>query len=205
MRVKSLYDCVLLVRSVVVLIVLLSLTKSLTAQKMSLDFVRSWVIQCDSALVDRIAKSQLVIDGLPKQEKEVDSKLSHYDYTKDMVEINYLDASPLKGNMILNEETLIITVSKNNSAQDTQYQKGKIEAALQFYAQPTQETAYGQLFEKTPVVVINDEIMIDRAGTHSFLKKLAPTDIRRIVVMSKGPLIRYGEDAKNGLIKIWLN
>ena len=176
----------------------------LCGQQLNQKFIKDWLLDSDSTLAQYFDRALFIVEGVPFSLDELDAKIEKFDYLKDRISIDCLNPFDEKfESSFFHKRGILVIIYSNTHKQKRKIKKESIAKALALYENPTAKSAHGQLFEKYPVVVLNDEIIDVMTQARSALQILKIVDIENITVMEKGPQSRYGSAASQGLVKIW--
>lgn len=185
---------------VITLLIYSGLSLELRGQKLTEDFIKAWVLHLDSASIDLIDKTVFIVDGLPVSLSDEHSELSEHDFDKERIELSYI--SPEKSSSFNHRNGPVIVLVTNTRKQKRKELKKRLAEARELYADPVVKTSHGIIYKKEPVVVLDGEIL-DSPTSKAILSDTYLRSFETILVSYTAPPALYGENAKNGLVRIW--
>ncbi|GEM_PF-4699369 len=185
---------------VITLVTYSGLSIELRGQKLTEDFIKAWVLHLDSASIDLIDNAIYIIDGIPVRLDNGLYELSDHDFDKERIELSYI--SPEKSSIIHHGNGPAIVLVTNIRKQKRKELKKRLTEARELYADPVVKTSHGIIYKKEPVVVLNGKIL-DSPTSKAMLSDTYLRSFETILVSYTAPPALYGENAKNGLVRIW--
>ena len=165
------------------------------SQPLSVKSVEKWVKQCDDSTTTFNLPRLYLIEGIPfLDEKTIDNHLKNFSWNDPLVTVNYVSTreSPIgcapPKLVILIHKALPLTKRKRRSLREVTklFQDGQTPS-----------------IPKSPILIINNQV-IDSNQARQQLGQLKTKNIEYIITMNRVPQVYYGQNAKNGLVKVYL-
>lgn len=182
------------------LTLIILLTKGVSAQILTIDYVTSW-IELESTNSNPAV--MWVIDGVPVVPEEFNKTLNEYGLEKDKVSIEVLGPKALESLYINRRLDALVAIRTHNTQLRKKHILNHLKEFRKRIPEPSIKTHHINNTLKPPVLVI-DGIPIHHNEAAKVLANLKTRDIFNMAYTSKAPIKYYGQNAKNGLIQIWL-
>lgn len=171
------------------------------SQSLTVDYIDNWINLCEPEL-DLSKKDKLyVIEGLLYEGKGLKEKLREFDVSDKHFYLDYLNSDSvettfLKPNLIV---VLILNVTNSNLIE----RKKELEAVKnRFIDQYEFRSQHIMTNSKDPVLYV-DGNKIHHAEAMKEVTELKAKEIQFIVSVNHAPTSYYGQNAKNGLVRIY--
>ncbi|GAB5526072.1 MAG: hypothetical protein Roseis2KO_39440 [Roseivirga sp.] len=171
------------------------------AQKLTKDFFEAWVIHLDSSSIELMDQAVYILNGSPFRSTDAFSVLSDYNFDKQKIQFTYL--SPERASRFNHQNGPVIVLSTNIGTQKRKRVKETLEKAHKLFEGPIIKTSHGVIHKKEPAVILDGK-PLDSVTSRTILEKIDFRLYETILVSETPPSKLYGENAKNGLIRIWL-
>lgn len=190
------------IKRILVFTLIFFLTKGITAQKLTNGYIHQWIRYIEPSFEYDKNYDLYVINGIVIFDESLESELSKYDIRDSNLNIDYLDMDRITSFFHRPVGAIIIITSHNK-----RLKRRKVKALLVDF----REKLLGTPFRthhindtlKQPVLLI-DGTPIHHNEAAKVLGNLKTRDIFNMAYTSKAPIKYYGQNAKNGLIQIWL-
>ncbi|OJJ20427.1 hypothetical protein BKI52_18385 [marine bacterium AO1-C] len=171
----------------------------LFSQSLSVKSVEDWIKNCGDTAIAHQSKL-FVIDGIPfdpLNSKALNDELSRYAWDDPLVYINYGKVNAFHGH-----GRCFVSIGK---AKKLRRQRKKSLRTINKYFQDNYPLRIHHMLinAKDPVLMINDKIIHFNIAKQR-IAQLKARKIEYLIYQKKAPQAYYGQNAKNGLVKIYL-
>lgn len=170
-------------------------------------FIETWITLCDSSAKPDINKDLYVIDGIPYKGADADRAINQLDVISDRIRIDLLNPNDTSWPFHHHPKGIIILITRRNRPLKRRTIKRELSELRFLFEQPVykqDKLGHPNMINSSdqPVLMINDST-ISHYNAWEVISKLKVRELEYIDYQEITPTLIYGENARNGLIRIW--
>ncbi len=171
-------------------------------QSLTVEYIGEWINLCDPKL-DLSKKEKLyIIEGVPYYGTKLKQKLLEFDVNDKHFYLDYLDSDSVETAFL--KPNLIIVLILNLNKVNLKARKKSLESVQnKFKDQYDFRSHHIMTNSEDPVLYINED-KINHAIASKKVNELRAKEIKLIVFVNHAPITYYGQNARNGLVRIWM-
>lgn len=188
-------------KNLAITLICLVLFGSAIGQSLTIEHIDNWINLCEPDL-DLSTKGRLyVIEGVPYDGSGLKEKLREFDTSSKHFYLDYLNSDSVEATFL--KPNLIIVLIQNIQKANLKQRKRELESAQnRFKDQCDIRSHHIMADSKDPVLYIDDN-EIRHAEAMKKINALSAKEIQFVVAINHAPIIYYGQNARNGLVRIW--
>lgn len=171
------------------------------AQPLTVEYIDQYISSCDPE-IDLTKKERLyVIEGVPLEGEMLIEKLNSFDISNQYVFIDYLNSDEVESTFF--KPNLIVVLVGSSRKLRMKERKNQLSTIKSRFTDVYDIQTNQILSEaKDPVLVLNGEVVL-HSKAFKTINDLVAKKIERVITLNHCPGEVYGQNAKNGIIKIW--
>ncbi len=170
------------------------------SQSLTVEYIHNWINLCEPEL-DLAKKEKLYIsEGIQYNGTALVDKLERFDVSDKQFYLDYLNSDSVETTFL--KPNLIIVLILNANKVNLKQRKKELEAVQSRFKDEYEfRSAHIIPDSNDPVLFINED-KIHHAEAMKIVNELRAKQIKYILSISHAPITYYGQNAKNGLVKI---
>ncbi|MEO9966795.1 MAG: hypothetical protein ABJF11_13440 [Reichenbachiella sp.] len=186
-------------KNLIMIFICVALSGSAIGQTLTVEYIDNWIKLCEPEL-DLSKKEMLyLIEGVPYDKPK--EELSEFDTSNKYFSLDYLN-SDSAASVCLKPNHIVVFIQNAQTENLKQRKKDLENAQNRFKDQYTFHSHHVMTEAKDPALFIND-IRVHHAEAKKKLSELKAKEVQHLVSVKHAPAIYYGQNAENGLVKIW--
>ena len=179
------------------------------SQSSTLNYIETWITLCASSVKLDINKDLYVLDGMPYKSTDAAKVINRLDVLSDRIRIAFLGPNDFKNWPFHHHpKGTIILISQRNRQLKRKVLKHELTKLRSLFEKPIyKQNQLGHPYlsnaSNNPALMINDSSVFHHDAWKVF-NELKVREIEYIDFEKKVPTLIYGNNSKNGLVRIWL-
>ncbi|MFK7968971.1 MAG: hypothetical protein AB8F95_01320 [Bacteroidia bacterium] len=188
-------------KNLIIVLICIAVYGNVLGQSLTVEYINNWISLCEPELDLSKMEKFYLIEGVPYEAIDIKEKLREYDVGDEYFCLDYLN-SDSAGTTFMKPNLIIVSVQNAHKANLKENKKELKAVQNRFKDQYNSPSNQIITTSKDPVLFINGN-KIHYSETTKKINELRAKDIQVIVSIKNAPINYYGQNAKNGLVKIW--